>query len=93
MDAPALPSYLPARAGVVGVNLSLPQRTPVAPFAMQRILTKAIRSHGKSTNLHNFKVKGADKMGGKRGSSRGGRAARGAGKTAGRSSIVGGGKK
>ena len=79
---PTLPSFLHRQTGI-----------PVASMSQQKILTKAIRSHGKSTNLHNFKVKGADKMGGKRGSSRGGRAARGAGKTAGRSSVVGGEKK
>jgi hypothetical protein len=51
---------------------------------MQKVLTKAIRHHGSNQNLHNFKVKSADKMGGKRGSSRGGRGGRdskGAGKT------------
>ena len=60
---PALPTFLP-------------RGIPVAPMSMQKILTKAIRSHGSNGNLHNFKVKGADKMGGKRGSSRGGRGAR-----------------
>ena len=42
-----------------------PQGIPVAPMSMQKILTKAIRSHGTGGNLKNFKVKGADKMGGK----------------------------
>jgi hypothetical protein len=66
--APALPSFLPRPAGI-----------PVAPFAMQKILSKAIRTHADNQNLRNTKVKGPDKMGGKHG----GRAGRGgrAGKT------------
>jgi hypothetical protein len=66
---PALPSFLPRPAGI-----------PVAPFAMQKILSKAIRTHADNQNLRNTKVKGPDKMGGKRGSTRIGRGGR-AGKT------------
>lgn len=56
MDAPALPAYLP-------------QRTPVAPFAMQKILSKAMKQRrtNKGGKLHS-QVKGADKMGGRIGS-------------------------
>ena len=66
----SLPAFLPR-----------PQGIPVAPMSMQKILTKAIRSHADNQNLANTKVKGADKMGGKRGSSksaRGGRTAKAA---------------
>jgi len=65
---PVLPSFLPRPAGV-----------PVAPFSMQKILSKVIRSHADNKNLANTKVKGPDKMGGK-GGSRSGRSGR-AGKT------------
>jgi len=68
VSAPGLPSFLPRPAGV-----------PVAPFSMQKVLSKVIRSHAGNQNLRNTQVKGADKMGGKR-SGRGGRAVR-AGKT------------
>jgi hypothetical protein len=71
---PALPTFLP-------------RGIPVAPFSMQKVLTKAIRSHGSNQNLHNFKTKDADKMGGKRGSSRGGRGAK-VGKSAGKTATV-----
>lgn len=67
---PALPSFGPR-----------PQGIPIAPMSMQKILTKAIRSHGKSTNLKITAVKGPDKMGGKRGSSRAGRTGKATGKT------------
>jgi hypothetical protein len=66
---PVLPAFLPRPAGV-----------PVAPFAMQKILSKAIRSHAGNQNLGNTAVKGPDKMGGKRTGARGARGAR-AGKT------------
>lgn len=66
---PALPTFTPR-----------PQGIPVAPFSMQKILSKVIRSHADNQNLGNTKVKGADKMGGKRGSARAGRSGR-AGKT------------
>ena len=61
-NVPALPTFL--RQGI-----------PVAPFAMQKILTKAIRSHATNQNLHSTAVKGPDKVGGKR-SGRAGRAGR-----------------
>jgi hypothetical protein len=67
---PALPTFLPRPAGI-----------PVAPFSMQKILSKVIRSHADNQNLANTKVKGPDKMGGKRGGTRAGRAGR-SGKTA-----------
>jgi hypothetical protein len=71
---PALPAFLPNPRGI-----------PVAPFSMQKILTKAIRSHGANQNLRNTTVKGPDKMGGKRTSGvRAGRAGR-----AGRSAPAG----
>jgi hypothetical protein len=66
VTTPALPTFL--RQGI-----------PVAPFAMQKILTKAIRSHATNQNLHSTAIKGPDKVGGKRGG-RAGRAGR-AGKT------------
>jgi hypothetical protein len=47
---------------------------------MQKILSKAIRSHAGNQNLGNTAVKGPDKMGGKRTGARGARGAR-AGKT------------
>jgi hypothetical protein len=60
---PALPAFLPNPRGI-----------PVAPFAMQKILTKAIRSHSANQNLRSTAVKGPDKMGGKRGSGKSSRA-------------------
>ncbi len=62
---PVLSTYLPRPAGI-----------PVAPMAMQKILTKAIRSHVTTQNMRNTQVKGADKMGGKRGTSRPGKTGR-----------------
>jgi hypothetical protein len=64
---PALPTFLPRPAGV-----------PVAPFAMQKVLSKAIRSHAGNQNLRNTAVKGPDKLGGKRGGARASRGARAA---------------
>ena len=67
--APALPTFLPRPAGI-----------PVAPLAMQKILTKTIRHHADNRNLGNTAVKGPEKVGGKRGGARAGRGGR-AGKT------------
>ena len=77
----------PTAASLPALPTFLPRGIPVAPFVMQKILTKAIRSHATNQNLHNFKTKDADKMGGKRGSSRGGRGAK-VGKSAGKTATV-----
>lgn len=68
----------PTAASLPALPTFLPRGIPVAPFAMQKILTKAIRSHATNQNLHSTAIKAPDKMGGKRGSSRGGRGGRGA---------------
>jgi hypothetical protein len=80
-NVPALPSFLPV-APKPGVGGPRPAGIPVAPFAMQKILTKAIRSHTSNQNLRNAAVKGADKMGSPRrsGAKAGGK--RSAGRTA-----------
>lgn len=62
---PALPAYAPRSAGI-----------PVATFAMQKILTKTIRHHADNQNLKSTAVKGPEKVGGKRGANRAGRAGR-----------------
>jgi hypothetical protein len=53
--SPGLPAYLPRPAGI-----------PVAPFVMQKVLTKAIRAHRKNKGgrLHT-QVKGPEKVGGR----------------------------
>ncbi len=59
-----------------------PQGIPVAPFAMQKILTKAIRHHAESQNLKSTAVKGAEKVGGKRTAGRARGVTRGAARVA-----------
>lgn len=61
--APALPHFLPQPAGLPRDGSAVLRGIPVAPFAMQKILSKAIRSHAGNQNLRNTAVKGPDKMG------------------------------
>lgn len=77
LTVPALPTFLPRPAGI-----------PVAPFSMQKILSKVIRTHADNQNLANTKVRGPDKMGSSRRSG-----ARGGGKRSAARATAGNAKK